>query len=210
MVHIGVRWRQPHARPPMGAALKDLAPGDMTVITISDLPTLNAALNGTSAVLLTVGYFCIRRKKVTAHKVCMGTAFATSTLFLMSYLTLRYYAGMTPFTGQGWIRPVYFTILISHTILAATMVPLAVVTLFRALAFANTSELPGGPCPYGCTYRSPGWLCIRCCTSSTPCGKREGKSPVRPGLCLLAHQSNARSGHESSQGACKGCGGGAQ
>ena len=105
----------------------------MTVITIADLPMLNAALNATSAVLLTVGYVCIRRKKVTAHKVCMGTAFVTSTLFLMSYLTLRYYAGMTPFTGQGWIRPVYFTILISHTILAVTMVPLAVVTLSRAL-----------------------------------------------------------------------------
>ena len=63
----------------------------------------------------------------------MGTAFVTSTLFLISYLILRYYAGMTSFAGQGWIRPVYFAILISHTILAATMVPLAVVTLSRAL-----------------------------------------------------------------------------
>lgn len=105
----------------------------MTVITLADLPMLNAALNGTSAVLLTVGYVCIRRKQVTAHKVCMGTAFVTSILFLISYLTLRYYAGLTPFTGQGWIRPVYFTILISHTILAAAIVPLALVTLSRAL-----------------------------------------------------------------------------
>jgi len=117
----------------MGAALKDLAPGDMTVIVIADLPMINAALNGTSALLLSVGYLCIRRKKVMAHKVCMGAAFVTSTLFLISYLTLRYYAGLTPFTGQGWIRPVYFTILISHTILAVTVVPLAVVTLSRAL-----------------------------------------------------------------------------
>lgn len=103
------------------------------MITIADLPMLNAALNGTSALLLTVGYLCIRRKKVMAHKVCMGTAFVTSTLFLISYLTLRYYAGLTPFTGQGWIRPVYFTLLISHTILAAAIVPLALVTLSRAL-----------------------------------------------------------------------------
>lgn len=63
----------------------------------------------------------------------MVTAFVTSTVFLTSYLTLRYYAGMTSFTGQGWIQPVYFTILISHTILAATIVPLALVTLSRAL-----------------------------------------------------------------------------
>ncbi len=63
----------------------------------------------------------------------MLAAFVTSTLFLISYLTLRYHAGMTRFTGQGWIRPVYFTILTSHTILAAVIVPLAVVTLSRAL-----------------------------------------------------------------------------
>lgn len=101
--------------------------------TIADLPTLNASLNATSAILLTIGYLCIRRHKVTAHKACMVTAFATSTIFLISYLVLRYYAGMTSFTGQGLIRPLYFTILISHTILAATVVPLALITLFRAL-----------------------------------------------------------------------------
>jgi len=103
------------------------------MIGISDLPSVNASLNATSAILLVVGYLCIRRRKVTAHKACMVTAFITSTIFLISYLTLRYYAGMTTFTGQGWIRPVYFTILISHTILAAAIVPLALVTLSRAL-----------------------------------------------------------------------------
>jgi uncharacterized membrane protein YozB (DUF420 family) len=102
-------------------------------LTISDLPALNAALNATSAILLILGYLCIRRRKITAHKLCMLSAFVTSTLFLISYLTLRYYAGMTRFTGQGWIRPVYFTILISHTILAAGIVPMALVTLSRAL-----------------------------------------------------------------------------
>ncbi len=103
------------------------------MIPISALPALNAALNATSAILLTVGYLFIRRKQVTAHKACMITAFITSTIFLISYLTLRYYAGLTTFQGRGWIRPVYFTILISHTILAATIVPLALVTLSRAL-----------------------------------------------------------------------------
>jgi uncharacterized membrane protein YozB (DUF420 family) len=103
------------------------------MIPISVLPALNASLNATSAILLTVGYLLIRRKKVTAHQACMIAALITSTVFLASYLTLRYYAGMTSFTGQGWIRPVYFTILTSHTILAAAIVPLALVTLSRAL-----------------------------------------------------------------------------
>ena len=100
---------------------------------VTRLPTLNALLNATSAVLLIAGYLFIRRRKVTGHKVCMLAAFVTSSLFLTSYLILRYYAGMTRFTGQGWIRPVYFTILTSHTILAAGIVPLVLVTLSRAL-----------------------------------------------------------------------------
>jgi uncharacterized membrane protein YozB (DUF420 family) len=100
---------------------------------IATLPTINAVLNGTSALLLVTGYLLIRWRCVTAHKACMIAAFVTSTIFLASYLTLRYYAGMTRFTGQGWIRPVYFSILVSHTVLAATIVPLARVTLSRAL-----------------------------------------------------------------------------
>ena len=100
---------------------------------VTTLPTVNALLNATSAVLLVVGYLFIRRRKVTSHKICMLSAFVASCLFLISYLTLRYYAGMTRFTGQGWIRPIYFTILTSHTILAAAIVPLALLTLSRAL-----------------------------------------------------------------------------
>ena len=100
---------------------------------VTRLPTLNALLNATSAVLLIAGYLCIRRRKVTGHKICMLSAFVTSSLFLTSYLILRYYAGMTQFTGQGWIRPVYFTILTSHTVLAAGIVPLVLITLSRAL-----------------------------------------------------------------------------
>lgn len=100
---------------------------------VSVLPTVNALLNGTSALLLVTGYLLIRRRRVSAHRACMLAAFVTSAVFLASYLTLRYYAGMTRFTGQGWIRPVYFSILVSHTILAAAIVPLALMTLTRAL-----------------------------------------------------------------------------
>lgn len=97
------------------------------------LPTLNAALNATSALLVTTGYTFIRRGRVRAHKACMIAAFATSTAFLASYLYYHAQVGATSFGGQGWIRPVYFTILISHTFLAATVVPLVLVTLYRAV-----------------------------------------------------------------------------
>ncbi len=103
------------------------------MISIGDLPTLNAALNGTSAVLLTLGYLFIRRKKVNLHKACMVSAFVISTLFLVSYLTYHYHAGSKPFPGEGWTRPLYFTILISHVMLATVTLPLAIVTLARGL-----------------------------------------------------------------------------
>ena len=100
---------------------------------ISDLPTLNATLNGLSAVWLTCGYIFIRQKKITAHKTCMIGALITSALFLSSYLIYHYHAGSRPFTGQGTIRLVYFAILISHIILAITLVPLAISTLRKGL-----------------------------------------------------------------------------
>ena len=103
------------------------------MIPISTLPALNALLNGASALLLAAGYFFIRRGKVAAHKLCMLSAFGLSALFLVSYLTYHYHSGSTTFTGQGWSRPVYFSILISHIVLAATIVPLALITLYRAL-----------------------------------------------------------------------------
>ena len=106
----------------------------MGPLTLSALPALNAALNATCALLLITGYLCIRRRNILAHKICMGSAFAVSMLFLASYLTYHYQVGSVKFTGQGWIRPVYFAILFSHTILAAVIVPLALVTLSRALA----------------------------------------------------------------------------
>lgn len=100
---------------------------------IRDLPALNAILNASSAVLLVCGFFFIRRKNVAAHRACMLAAFALSVLFLTSYLVYHARAGSTPFPGQGSIRPVYFTILISHVILAACIVPMAGLTLSRAL-----------------------------------------------------------------------------
>ena len=103
------------------------------MISIGDLPTLNAALNGTSAVLLTLGYLFIRRKKVNLHKACMVSAFVISTLFLVSYLIYHYHAGSKPFPGEGWTRPLYFAILISHVILATVTLPLSIVTLARGL-----------------------------------------------------------------------------
>jgi putative membrane protein len=102
------------------------------MLALADLPALNAVLNATSAILLSAGYRFIRRRQITAHKRCMLAACATSALFLMSYLTYHYYVGSMPFRGQGWVRPLYFTILISHTALAAAIVPLVLITLFRA------------------------------------------------------------------------------
>jgi uncharacterized membrane protein YozB (DUF420 family) len=103
------------------------------MISIGDLPTLNAVLNGTSAVLLAFGYLFIRRKKVNLHKACMVSAFVISTLFLVSYLIYHYHAGSKPFPGEGWTRPLYFSILISHVILATVTLPLSIVTLARGL-----------------------------------------------------------------------------
>ena len=104
----------------------------MSMLTLTDLPAVNAILNATSAALLACGYGFIRRRRVTAHKRCMIAAFVTSMLFLLSYLTYHFNVGSMPFRGQGWVRPLYFTILISHTILAVVIVPLALITLFRA------------------------------------------------------------------------------
>jgi putative membrane protein len=101
---------------------------------IGALPLLNACLNATSAALLTAGYFLIRRKRVNAHRACMVSALAVSTLFLVSYVTYHALAGSRPFGGQGWARLVYFPILVSHIVLAAVIVPLALTTVYRALS----------------------------------------------------------------------------
>jgi uncharacterized membrane protein YozB (DUF420 family) len=96
------------------------------------LPTVNAFLNGTSAVLLTSGYLFIRRKRILAHRICMLTALGVSTLFLVSYLFYHFQAGSVPFRGIGVIRLIYFPLLISHIVLATSIVPLALITVYRA------------------------------------------------------------------------------
>jgi putative membrane protein len=95
------------------------------------LPTLNALLNGLSAVLLTLGFLYIRRGRVHAHRALMIAAFLTSAAFLASYLLYHARAGSRPFTGQGWIRAVYFAVLIPHVLLAFALLPLALATLYR-------------------------------------------------------------------------------
>ncbi len=93
---------------------------------------LNASLNGASAILLTCGYVAIRTGKRQVHKVFMISAFVVSSAFLISYLVYHYRVGHVVFQGQGWIRPVYFSLLLSHTVLAVVIVPMILVTLRRA------------------------------------------------------------------------------
>lgn len=102
-------------------------------MSYGDLPTLNAVLNATATVLLCAGYVFVRARNVRAHRACMLAAFAVSAAFLASYLVYHAQVGSVRFTGQGWIRPVYFTILITHVALAAVILPLVLVTFTRAL-----------------------------------------------------------------------------
>ena len=99
---------------------------------ISALPHFNAFLNFTSFVLLTSGYFFIRRRNVIAHRNCQIAALSVSVLFLISYLTYHSQHGATKFPGQGIVRPIYFVILMTHTILAVVIVPFVIVTFLRA------------------------------------------------------------------------------
>ena len=110
-----------------------LGPAGSEPVTVQDLPALNATLNALAAVLLVTGYVLIRQGRRDAHRRTMIAAFATSALFLASYLVYHTNVGSRPFTGQGAIRIVYFAILITHVILAAAVLPLALVTLNQGL-----------------------------------------------------------------------------
>jgi uncharacterized membrane protein YozB (DUF420 family) len=102
-------------------------------MTLRDLPALNAVLNATSATLLLTGYLLIRRGQRAAHQRVMIAALVSSSLFLASYLFYHFHVGSVRFQGQGALRTIYFTILLSHTILAVVIVPLVAVTLTHAL-----------------------------------------------------------------------------
>lgn len=102
-------------------------------LPVKKLPAVNACLNGTSFVLLCLGLACIKAKKVGAHKACMLGALTVSAIFLVSYLTVHYFLGSTAYPGQGWLRPVYFSILLTHMVLAGVVAVLAPLTVYRAL-----------------------------------------------------------------------------
>ena len=106
-------------------------PGGVT--QVAALPALNAALNGTCAALLTLGWVFIRRRRIGAHRACMLAAFTVSIAFLVSYVAYHALAGSRPFGGQGWIRWVYFPLLVSHIALSAAMLPFVLTALWRAL-----------------------------------------------------------------------------
>jgi uncharacterized membrane protein YozB (DUF420 family) len=102
-------------------------------MSVSDLPALNASLNGVAALFLLAGYVLIKRRQIPAHRACMLSALLVSALFLVSYVIYHANAGSKPFPGTGSIRALYFSILITHVVLAAAILPMAIVTLSRAL-----------------------------------------------------------------------------
>jgi uncharacterized membrane protein YozB (DUF420 family) len=118
----------------VGVLLLGHEPGGPWRADVAALPALNAALNATSAALLALGWTAIRRRRIALHRACMLAACGVSTLFLVSYVAYHYAAGSRPFMGQGWMRWVYFPILVSHIILAAAMVPFVLTTAYRALS----------------------------------------------------------------------------
>ena len=103
------------------------------MFSIYSLAPLNAILNSTAAMLLLAGFYFIKQRNIAAHRFCMISAVCVSAAFLTSYLIFHYEVGDILFTGQGWIRPVYFAILIPHVILAVTILPLALTTLYFGL-----------------------------------------------------------------------------
>jgi putative membrane protein len=102
------------------------------MISVTDLPAVNATLNGIATLFLVAGWISIRRNAVDRHRACMIAALACSALFLTSYLVYHYHAGSRPFTGTGAIRTFYFTILITHVILAMAIVPMVLLTVVHA------------------------------------------------------------------------------
>ena len=102
-------------------------------MALSDLPFVNACLNGLSTCFLVAGFLFIRRKRIAAHRNCMLGAVTTSTFFLVCYVYYHLHAGRTVFKDPAWFRPIYLTLLFTHTVLAVTIVPMVIVTLIRAL-----------------------------------------------------------------------------
>jgi putative membrane protein len=102
-------------------------------VTVHDLPAVNASLNALSGVLLLCGYTMIRLRRIELHRRCMIAAFSTSSLFLICYIVYHAQVGSVRFTREGFVRPLYYTILVTHVTLAIAVVPLAIITLSRGL-----------------------------------------------------------------------------
>ena len=102
-------------------------------MTVAILPTVNAVLNASAAVAMLAGFVAIRQGRVAVHRACMLSAVGLSILFLCSYLVYHAQVGSRPYTGGGWLRTLYFVILLSHTVLAVLIVPMVATTLYRAL-----------------------------------------------------------------------------
>ena len=109
-------------------------------MSVTDLPALNALLNLTAAVLLVLGWRLIKARRIAAHRRTMIAAFCTSAAFLASYLTYHAQVGSKPFPGTGVLRVIYFSVLIPHILLAAAILPLAIVTLWRGLARSDAAH----------------------------------------------------------------------
>lgn len=103
-------------------------------MNVTDLPALNATLNATASVLLVTGYIMIRRGERAKHRACMIAALVVTTMFLTSYVIYHLQVGSVPFQGEGWIRSIYFAVLVPHVILAIAIVPLVIMTVSRALS----------------------------------------------------------------------------
>jgi uncharacterized membrane protein YozB (DUF420 family) len=122
--------RRPDAMRALEDHLRRLA--EEPVLPVTKLPSVNAGLNGASGLLLLAGLAFVKARRLGAHKACMLGALTASAVFLASYLTAHYFLGSMPYAKEDWTRPLYFGILISHTVLAAVIVPLAGVTVYRA------------------------------------------------------------------------------
>jgi uncharacterized membrane protein YozB (DUF420 family) len=109
-------------------------------VSVTDLPALNALLNLTAGTLLVIGWFLIKARRIEAHRRIMIAAFGTSALFLVSYLIYHGQVGSKPYTGTGVLRTIYFSILIPHVVLAAVILPLAIVTLRRGLVRSDAAH----------------------------------------------------------------------
>ncbi|HIN40325.1 MAG TPA: DUF420 domain-containing protein [Flavobacteriales bacterium] len=119
---------------PILVACLMLLPGQEVFGDLSVLPLFHAILNGLTAIFLIMGFFLIIKKRISLHKACMVSALCLSSIFLISYVIYHYNTGHTVYGGKGWIRTVYFVILISHILLATSIVPLALITVFRGFA----------------------------------------------------------------------------